>query len=402
MTIPYESERSTGDIERDVENRRATVANRIDELEDRLAPGQLIADAYRSICNSRAADSVISMSRSAGRTVAEHPVPAALVCLGAGWLLTTALGSKRNSRPRQRYGNNNAPYVNEGATGARTSYGSGSHDESSYDRSWGGAAEGGSSYSGSAGYSENADDREMKDRVRAAGSAAVESAGDMASSARERAEHAADSARDRAGYAMSAVRESVGHAAEKVTEGTRAATGTVAQTWRNNLEDRPLLLAALGFATGATVAALLPRTTYENETVGEYGDHAREQVRDVAEEQWERAKEAAGSSYEAARAEADRQGLSVDGGRNAAEELSEKAKSVGEAAVGAARASMTERAATEKPSSEKTLTGTAAQRSPGTDPGGSSKGSSASGSDTASASGSDTASNGAGKSTTGA
>jgi hypothetical protein len=95
---------------------------------------------------------------------------------------------------------------------------------------------------------------------------------------------------------------------------------------------QPLALGAIGLAIGAGIAAAMPATELEAEYLGESADAVKEKAWQFASEQASRAKSAAESAVSAAAAEARNQGLTVEGAKSAAGEISEKLGRVASAA----------------------------------------------------------------------
>jgi ElaB/YqjD/DUF883 family membrane-anchored ribosome-binding protein len=108
------------------------------------------------------------------------------------------------------------------------------------------AAEGASRYAG-----------DMRDRVSETASAYASTAADYAQDARNRM----------SGYA-GAVRENLSSATDQVSRTAKSAASSAADTMR----EQPLLIAALGLAAGAAVAALFPTTDVERRTLGPASD----------------------------------------------------------------------------------------------------------------------------------
>jgi len=108
--------------------------------------------------------------------------------------------------------------------------------------------------------------------------------------------------------------------------------GQMVSTLRSNLSDlfnaQPLALGAIGLAIGAGIAAAMPSTRVEAEYFGEASDAVKEKAKQFASEQSDRAEEA----FNAASEEAGRQGLSVEGAKSAASEVTQKVYRVADAA----------------------------------------------------------------------
>lgn len=95
---------------------------------------------------------------------------------------------------------------------------------------------------------------------------------------------------------------------------------------------QPLALGAIGLAIGAGIAAALPATELEAEYLGESADTVKEKARQFASEQASRAKTAAENAVKAAAAEARDQGLTMEGVKSAANDISDKIGRVASAA----------------------------------------------------------------------
>jgi hypothetical protein len=106
--------------------------------------------------------------------------------------------------------------------------------------------------------------------------------------------------------------------------------------FRSNLSDlfesQPLALGAIGLAIGAGIAAALPPSEVETEYLGEAGDVIKARAAEFASEQAERVTTVAGNVMEAVSDEARKQGLTLEGAKSAAAEISAKVGRVAEAA----------------------------------------------------------------------
>jgi len=98
-------------------------------------------------------------------------------------------------------------------------------------------------------------------------------------------------------------------------------------------KSQPLAIGAVGLAIGAAIAAALPRTEAEDQYLGEGSDFVKQRASEIAGEQVERATEIGKKVADAAADEARRQGLTPDGLKSAASELSDKVARVADAAT---------------------------------------------------------------------
>jgi hypothetical protein len=102
----------------------------------------------------------------------------------------------------------------------------------------------------------------------------------------------------------------------------------VFNTVRSNLSDifeaQPLALGAIGIAIGAGIAAALPGTEIEADYLGETSDTVRGKAAEFAAEQTDRVTTVAGKVVDAVKEEAATQGLTLEGAKTAAGDISAK------------------------------------------------------------------------------
>ena len=99
-------------------------------------------------------------------------------------------------------------------------------------------------------------------------------------------------------------------------------------TVRSNLSDffraQPLALGAIGVAIGAGIAAAFPATQIEADYLGETSDTVKKTAAQFAAEQTDRVTSVAGNVVKTVKEEATTQGLSLDGAKTAAGDISAK------------------------------------------------------------------------------
>lgn len=126
------------------------------------------------------------------------------------------------------------------------------------------------------------------------------------------------------------------HAMSEYTRSTQEQGAGQLQDVGNSLTElfrrQPLALGAIGAAIGAGIAAALPLTDTEAAHLGEASDAVKDQAGEFVAEQTARAKDLAGRVMDAAGEEARRQGLTTEGAKSAAGDLSAKVGRVIEAA----------------------------------------------------------------------
>ena len=152
------------------------------------------------------------------------------------------------------------------------------------------------------------------EEARGGGETAREWAGETAQGARGRIRRTAEGTRRRFGRAGRSARE----AAQSARSRVRRARGG----FTHLLEERPLLVGAIGLAIGAALGAILPTTRREDEWFGETRDGLKERAR----EELEKGRRVAHRAYDTARSEAERHHLTPEGARQAARDVGREAE----------------------------------------------------------------------------
>jgi hypothetical protein len=131
-------------------------------------------------------------------------------------------------------------------------------------------------------------------------------------------------------------REYADTASEYVTS-IPGSSAEIFDTVRSNLTDlfraQPLALGAIGIAIGAGIAAALPGTEIEADYLGETSATVRAKAAQFAAEQTDRVTTVAGNVVDAVKEEAATQGLTLEGAKNAAGDISAKVGRVIESSV---------------------------------------------------------------------
>lgn len=295
-------------LEREVEAQRSRVEQTINEIQERLTPGQLMDEALRYTKDGGA-----HLASNLGKAVAENPLPAALLGISLAWLMA---GPKRpesasHSGWESREAASEPSYRTVSGGLRRVSH---ARDDRGQ---W---------------YSEFADDmgRTYRARSDAAGRRAghfLDDAGNMVTGFIDDSGHRISKFTDEAGnmlddamgwasHTWSDVTGMVGRAAGGIADAAKRMGGNAAgsagrfggdlqsQASRmsrdvvRTLEEQPLVAAALAFAAGAAIGAILPRTEQEDRLMGEMSDEVKDQATQAAAELYEQGKEKASEIYE--------------------------------------------------------------------------------------------------------
>lgn len=157
-------------------------------------------------------------------------------------------------------------------------------------------------------------------------------AGNTVSSAADKMQSGAASAMDRATRFGRDQADAVSGYVKSMPDSGAEMMGSVRSNLTDLFRTQPLALGAVGLAIGAGIAAALPSTEAEAEYFGETSDAFKEQAKGFATEQAARAKTIAESVVGAVSEEARNQGLTIEGAKSAAGDMSSKVKRVLDAA----------------------------------------------------------------------
>lgn len=323
MTSSHDRPSSSRDYEREAARTRQRLADNLDELTDRLTPGQVVDEM---LTYSKASGG--AAFRTFSNAMRENPIPSLLVGAGCMMFLSEKMGLSRfagtpaSSDPNWvlRMGEaQGSPSVTSTARSAAAS--ASASIRSGVARTIGAASAQAASLADSVREATGA----IGDRVSTAADAGSAQAfsvadamrqgaaamGDKASAAadatrimahdwRDQASGAAARAQQTAGDAIGAARDyssSLGGRVADAAGRTRrqAADGAsrARETASSFVSDQPLLSAALGIAVGAAIASLFPRTRREDQMMGETSDAVKEAASRLAAEQLGAAKESA-------------------------------------------------------------------------------------------------------------
>lgn len=331
-------------IKTDIERTRQNMSQKIDQIQARLSPGSIKAQAQETV-RDIVRDSTESLtgylsenSKDLGVTLAHaiksNPIPAALIGVGIGWLLVESYGGSRSSNQddsRQRnawqrdewYGESryagaapSSQYTNRETTPSFTGQYQGAGSPSQY---------AGSQYSGSqyqasgtqyssdqgrtGGYaSYTASDQpgwiqdkaanlkdqlgdkaeQLRDTVQQVGEQVSEKVGEWTDSMRSQS----NAATDQAGYYANQARgqmANLGEQASYVGHEAQAYARQTGQQLQRSLEDNPLVFGGVALAIGALIGMALPATRRENEMLGPWRDEVMQSAQEVASDVVERA-----------------------------------------------------------------------------------------------------------------
>jgi hypothetical protein len=293
--------KSAAEIEREVRDSRADVERTLDQIQERLSPGQLLDQAVGYLRGGGG-----EFVRNLGDSVRNNPLPVTLVGVGLAWMMLADRG-RNGDRPQ--------------APDMERDWERDDWDELAYDPYAESEYVAGSLYEettiGPAFGKESATGRGIGDRMSEVGDRAKEAGASVG----ERLSEAGDSLRSRA--------ERTGASARRY--GRRAKESAF-----QALSEHPLVLGAVGLAVGAALGGALPPSETEDRLMGKTGDRLQRRAAEAGREGLAKARAAAGAAYDAARDEAEAQGLTPEAAREAVRSTADKVGKVASAARSAA------------------------------------------------------------------
>jgi hypothetical protein len=340
------TEPSSREYQRQAEATRHRLAQHPDELDGRLTPGQVFDDV-RSYARGRSGTFFRALSNAAR----ENPVPSLLIGAGCMLFVSERMGLNRLlTRGKEEDGTSASgtmsgatDRVRGAATGAAHAVSSGAGRVTGSVRSGVGSA---TEFANEQAASAAAMLRRGAETVGDTMSRGANVVGDTFASASQSARDAALTMREQVAGTADQLKEGMQGVAGNVQEYSAAVRGQVAGTATRTkrqarhaahqvkntatsfINERPLLCAAIGIALGAAIAAALPSTETEDELMGDASDAVKDKAGEVASEQYETAKTAAGKVAQQAMASAMGEGVTAFSAEEATRGLVEKVKRV--------------------------------------------------------------------------
>lgn len=324
--MAYESEhKSAAELEREIELQRGRVEDTIDQIQQKLSPGQLV-DELMAYTKGGGGEFLASLQRN----VTANPLPVALLGVSLAWLMAKPAGAAAATPSA-------TDRAWDDSINARRGYGVGAGDNyddvdyplvtisgSSMQRLGYVTDEGGNSLA------EFADDagRKFKAATDTAGRRAShfkdeagntfrgfsdstgnqvqhfrDEAGNLLDEASGWASHTWQKAREKLHDARDAMASGTGSAGAKVGQASDALLGQAEklnQTIIAQFRDQPLVAGALAFAVGAAMGSALPHTAQEDALLGDAADKVKAKVGDKASELYDEGRDKAAELYETA------------------------------------------------------------------------------------------------------
>jgi hypothetical protein len=295
------SEKSSADIQQEIDADRQRIEARIGAIQERMSPGQLVDEVIAYAKGSGGAEYLSNL----GNALKANPLPVALMGVSLAWLMAkqgsaadgdavsfeedplyTAYGSVRRLGPPEIVGEERYSHFTDDA-GQRFR----ALTDSAGRRAGNFLDASGKAYRGFA----DATGKQITHITDEAGAVLDASTGWASASWNKVKDTASDVAR-RATDAANAVTSSTSAAGSTVKDQTHRLNDAILTHFR----DQPLVGGALAFAVGAAIGAALPHTDIEDEVLGDAADAVKSNVAAQTSELVEEGKEMASEVYDTA------------------------------------------------------------------------------------------------------
>ena len=302
--MDHSLEKSSADIQREIDVDRQRIEDQIGAIQERLSPGQLVDEVLAYAKSSGGGEFVSNL----GNALKANPLPVALIGVSLAWLMTKQSETSATRYPSAGADEDYPLYPAHGSVrligspeeigGARYSHftdDAGQRFKALTDdagRRAGNFIDAtGKTYRGFA----DASGKQMTDMRDEAGAILDASAG-WASETWKQVKDTAGNVAQKVSDAASSLSSSSSSAGSKLLDQSNRLNDTISM----HLRDQPLVGGALAFAVGAAIGAALPHTDKEDEVLGDASDTLRENVVAQASDLVEQGKGIASDAYDKA------------------------------------------------------------------------------------------------------
>ncbi|QKK26880.1 DUF3618 domain-containing protein [Rhizobium hidalgonense] len=296
------TEKTSADLQREIDQDRQRIGDRIDALQERMSPGQLVDEVLAYAKGSGGGEYVRNLSQA----LKANPLPVALIGVSLAWLMAKGAPASPPTGyepepeyplypangPVRRLG---PPEIENGSRYSLFADSSGKRLKALTNETGHRAGhfvdEAGKTYRGFA----DATGRHV-DQIADETGAMFDSATGWAAERWEQAKSAASDIGARASAAANSLSARSSSAATSLQDQTSRLNQVILTQFR----DQPLVGGALAFAVGAAIGAALPHTDVEDELLGEVSDSTTDELGARALDLIDQGKETATEFYEKA------------------------------------------------------------------------------------------------------
>ncbi len=275
---------TSAQLERDTEACRTEIERTLDELRNRMSPGEVVNQLVDYARDGNAGQFMHNLQQQ----VVSNPLPLARVGIGLGWLMI----SGRRPTGQARHDGRSASTAAKGAAESAAQLGQR-------------ASETAGEWTDSA----RAAAHHWSDRTRASVDAAADQVRDASTAVSDATKAAGENIASTATAAYRASANAAGEASAKLGDAAtamRGAAGSITQTMRTLFHDQPLILAGIGVALGAAIGAALPGTETEDRLMGDASTDIKERAQDIATQGVAATKDVAEHVFEKAKSEVEK------------------------------------------------------------------------------------------------
>jgi hypothetical protein len=288
-------------LERETEQTRAQLEQTLGELRARISPGQLLDQASDYFRNSGGRTYLHNLREE----VVHNPIPITLIGAGIAWLALSGAMGRRNGRAhhgRNDMARNWGARDRSRTAGVADDLAHGGHGPSAMQR----AKDTAQSWAHQAGDAISETEEHWRERAEDVGDRVSTAYDETVGGARQTAEGWTDQARstahdtgDALRHGMDQARERAGDLYERSAGGFRRVTRRASeygQMARDAVRsdgslvtfcrEQPMLVAGLGVALGAALAAMIPTSRVEREAMGDTSRNMQDRVKETASDTW--------------------------------------------------------------------------------------------------------------------
>jgi hypothetical protein len=258
-----DDQKSPERLEQEANQARARLERTVDELSNRLSPGELLDQGLHMVREHGG-----EFGRTLGNQVKQNPLPLIVTAIGLSWLMfgtrTRGEGYVEPYRDPVRYNARTGDLRFSDASGVVPTRARVDDEPGVVDRVKGAASE-------------------AKDRAAGAVEDAKHGIGDAVDSAKSAVKGAAA----RIGAMTGTARQTTHDMRDRIEETATSTRDTLVHL----LDEQPLVVGGLGIALGAALGAMLPSTESEDRLFGGASSRMTSKAKRVAAEQYERVKD---------------------------------------------------------------------------------------------------------------
>ncbi len=313
----YSEQKTSAQLEREVDMQRLRVESTIGDIQERLSPGNMVDELLSYAKNNGGGDFVANL----GRSVSTNPLPVALIGISLLWLMAKPGGlsgtathpangdadhrlasSQMTGEDDYAYATVQGPlrfdYADDASTGAR--FGEIADQAGKKFRAVTDAAgnraghftdDAGTMFRG---FRDGAGDR--VDEIRDSAGTLLDTASGWASDTWNKAGDLAKTTAANLSGGGARLQQRAGNAGGAMQH----QADQMSKTLMGVLHDQPLVAGALAFAVGAAVASAFPHTAQEDQVFGETADKLKQQAGAVASDAYDKGKTQVADLYDSA------------------------------------------------------------------------------------------------------